>query len=468
MKRVDLAVIGAGPAGMAAATEAAGAGLRVLLLDEQRSAGGQVFRNVDAASEVRDKVLGQDFVVGRKLTMGLAHRDITHVTGASVWSIEDRVVRFVTGDEAQEVCAEHVLLATGALERAMPVPGWTLPGVMTAGAAQIMLKEAGIATRDAVLVGSGPLLYLVAVQLLRAGYPPRALVETQTRGDMRGALIHWRAALRGWRYLQRGAAMLNELRNAGIARFVGAREVTLLGRRRVEAVHFRCGGTVHELASDTVLLHHGVVPNVQAARAVGVPHRWNNRQHAFVPEVDRWGRTPVEGIWIAGDGAGIGGAQVAEQSGRIAGWAIAQALGGITLEERNARALPLISKRAIELSIRSFLERAYPPYEAALVPEDEATVCRCEEVSAQEIRAAATSGCTGPDQLKAFTRAGMGRCQGRFCGLTVTRLMAEERGVDPDEVGYFRIRPPIKPVSLGALAALHDPNDPLEQVGGHD
>ena len=467
MPRADLTIIGAGPAGMAAAAEAAGAGLNVLLLDEQPTPGGQVYRNVDEAAARRGKILGRDFTRGRALTGGLNHPRITHVAQASVWSVEGTNVAYTAPDGGREVASDHVLIATGALERAMPMPGWTLPGVMTAGAAQIMLKQSGIAVREAVLVGSGPLLYLVAVQLFRAGCPPRALVETQTRGDMRHALTHWRAALRGWRYLQRGAAMLNELRNAGVRRHVGARDLALLGSRRVEAVHFSCGGDLHELPAETVLLHHGVVPNVQATRALGLAHRWAPRQQAFVPVLDRWGLGAQPGIWGAGDGAGIGGARVAELSGRIAGLGIAREMGALSEAERDRRAAPLLSARAVEMSIRPFLDRAFPPYAAALVPADAVTVCRCEEVSAGEIRRAAEQGCAGPNQAKAFTRAGMGRCQGRFCGLSVTGILAEMQGRDPGEIGYFRARPPLRPVTLGEVAALHDPDDPLVQAGPH-
>ncbi|MEP2530193.1 NAD(P)/FAD-dependent oxidoreductase [Shimia sp.] len=468
MQRADLVVVGAGPAGMAAAAEAASHGLQVLLLDENPSAGGQIYRNVETAAERYPKILGRDFSKGLPLVGALSTPGITYVPNACVWSVQDNSVSYLTDEGSQNVQADHVLLATGALERAMPIPGWTLPGVMTAGAAQIMLKQSSVAAREAVLVGSGPLLYLVAVQLLRAGCPPKALVETQTRGDMRTALTHWRAAMRGWRYLQRGAAMLNELRNAGIPRHVGSIKLALLGSRRVEALHFTCGGRIHELACDTVLLHHGVVPNVQASNALGVSHDWDKRQQAFVPQVDQWGKTDKAGLWIAGDGGGIGGALAAELSGRIAGMGIAQALGGLTLLDRDRQAKPLIANRDIELSIRPFLDRAYPPYAAAMLPEDDVTVCRCEEVSAGDIRAAAAQGCLGPNQAKAFTRAGMGRCQGRYCGLTVSNLLSDAHGQSPDDTGYYRIRPPLKPVSLGQLGALYDPDDPLEQTAPHD
>ncbi|MDA3856818.1 MAG: FAD/NAD(P)-binding oxidoreductase, partial [Roseovarius sp.] len=166
MARVDLAIIGVGPAGMAAAQLAAGKGLSVCILDEQPRAGGQIYRDVDRVAPLRGDLLGKDYTEGRHLTKGLGAPGITHLAGAVVWAIEEgpRLAYTMDGKGAL-IDAGHVLLATGALERPMPLPGWTLPGVMTAGAGQILLKQSGVMARRAVLVGSGPLLYLIAAQM---------------------------------------------------------------------------------------------------------------------------------------------------------------------------------------------------------------------------------------------------------------------------------------------------------------
>ena len=170
MHEVDLIIIGAGPAGMSAAWRAAECGLSVLILDEQPAAGGQIYRDVDRASALRGDILGKDFTDGQTLTRRLDHVNITHLKGAVVWQIEDGPrVSYTQAGQGGVACAKRILLATGALERPMPLPGWTLPGVMTAGAAQILLKQSGIACERAVLVGSGPLLYLIAAQMVRAG-----------------------------------------------------------------------------------------------------------------------------------------------------------------------------------------------------------------------------------------------------------------------------------------------------------
>jgi NADPH-dependent 2,4-dienoyl-CoA reductase/sulfur reductase-like enzyme len=455
MFSADLIVIGAGPAGMSAARRAADSGLSVLVLDEQPTPGGQIYRDVDRASKTRGPILGKDFTDGRALTQGLLHENITHLRGAVVWQIEDGT-RVAFSQDGKGALAEgkRILLATGALERPMPLPGWTLPGVMTAGAAQILLKQSGIACERAVLVGSGPLLYLVATQMVRAGVPPLALVETQTKSDLVKSLRNFGGALRGWPYLLKGLRMLWELRRAGIARHVGASQIAVEGDQSASSVTFRVGDTEHRIACDTVLLHHGVVPNTQAARSIDIPHRWDDAQSCFVPDCDMWGRTAVPTVFIAGDGAGIGGAKVAALSGEMAALEIAHDLNKMTKEGRDAAARLLQSDLDAERAARPFIDSAYPPYAGALTPSNDTIICRCEEVTAGDIRRMAGLGCLGPNQTKAFGRAGMGPCQGRYCGLSVTQILSDTNEIPANETGYYRIRPPLKPVTLGEIAAL--------------
>lgn len=456
MPKADLIVIGAGPAGMAAAATAAEAGLSVLLLDEQPRAGGQIYRDVECAAGQRGSILGRDYTDGARLVAATRHPRITHLAGAMVWAIEENFrVAFSRDGQGAQAIAPHLLLATGALERPMPLPGWTLPGVMTAGAGQILLKQSGVLARRAALVGSGPLLYLIAAQMVRAGTPPLALIETQTRADLWRAGRHLPGALRGWRYLLKGLGLLAEIRRAGVPRFAGAKGIVIEGIDRAEAVAFTHRGRRHRIACDTVFLHHGVVPNTQAARSVGVGHRWRAEQACFVPLLDAWGESADRpGLFIAGDGGGIAGAAAAELAGRLAALKIAEAAGRLPPAERDARARPLRAALAREGAARPFLDTAYPPAAEALAPADSTIICRCEEVTAGTLRDHARQGCLGPNQAKVFSRAGMGPCQGRYCGLTVTALLAAAHGHTPDATGYYRIRAPIKPVTLGELAAM--------------
>jgi len=250
--------------------------------------------------------------------------------------------------------------------------------------------------------------------------------------------------------------MIAALRRGGVPRCTGARDIAVDGKDQVTGVRFSHKGQSRHIACKTVFLHHGVVPNTQAARSLGIAHRWDAQQHSFAPVLDAWGQSDMDGVFIAGDGAGIGGARVAEIAGQIAALQIATGLGRLSADARDQRAAPLKKSLARELAIRPFLDAAYPPFAPALAAADSTISCRCEEVTAGDIRRYATLGCLGPDQTKAFGRSGMGPCQGRYCGLTVTALLSEANGTSPDDTGYFRIRPPIKPVTLGELAAMDD------------
>lgn len=451
---VDVAVIGAGAAGMSASVALAGLGLQVVLLDEQGSPGGQIYRGITLAPLSRRDMLGPDYAHGHTLAQALAASTVRYEKGAAVWQVtREHKVSYLRDGRLQTVQARAVLLATGAMERPFPIPGWTLPGVMSAGAAQILLKSSGLAPSEpVVLAGCGPLLYLLGWQYLRAGVQIKALVDTTRPEDYWRARRHLFAALRAWPYLRKGLDLMRSLRSAGIAHYTGAEQLAVEGSEAASALTFSVGGKAQRVATRCVLLHQGVVPNIQFSQSLRARHHWDENQLCFSPVSDAWGQLDVPGIYVAGDGAGIGGAQAAALQGKLAALGIASRLGRLSDAERERQAAPLRTGLEANLRIRPFLDAVYQAREEHRIPADEVMVCRCEEVSAGELRKFVALGCAGPNQAKAFGRCGMGPCQGRMCGLTVTEVIAKARGVSAGEVGYYRIRPPIKPITLGELA----------------
>jgi NADPH-dependent 2,4-dienoyl-CoA reductase/sulfur reductase-like enzyme len=204
-----------------------------------------------------------------------------------------------------------------------------------------------------------------------------------------------------------------------------------------------------------------VVPDVNLAMSVGVEHRWDDTQVCFTPVLDRNGGTSVPGVLIAGDAAGIAGAQAAAWRGVLCAIAVVKAMQHDTKVNAERLARTAIAQF---LRGRRFLDALYRPEKAFRKPAGETIVCRCEEVTAREIREAVALGCPGPNQVKAFLRCGMGPCQGRLCGLTVTELVAQVRGITPQEAGYFRIRPPVKPITVAELASLPHDADAVRAV----
>lgn len=448
---VDLAIVGAGPAGMAAAALAGEFGLDTLLVDEQEGPGGQSYRRVERAPA--DTPLGGDYLTGRQLVAALRASRIDYRQATTVWHIDAGLTLYLAGEGRTEaVGARRIVLANGAIERPVPIPGWTLPGVMTAGAAQILLKTADLVPEGRiVLAGQGPLLTLVAAQLARAGAAPVLLLETTPPENSREALRRWRTLWPGRRMLAKGAGLRLALMRAGVPVRRGVRGLAALGRNGLERVRWEGG----ESAADHLLLHEGVIPNVQASLALGLAHEWDEDQLCWRPVLDEWGRSSAAGIAIAGDGGGIAGAAAAALSGRLAALDAAAALGRISGEECRRRALPIRAALLRERALRPFLDRLYRPAPEVLAPRaDDVIACRCEEVTVGDIRRAARLGAPGPNQAKAFTRCGMGPCQGRMCGPIVAAIMAEALARPIAEIGAFRPRAPWKPLTVAALAAL--------------
>lgn len=450
----DLIVIGAGPAGMAAAIEARRHRLAVLVLDEQPRPGGQIYRDVTQGDSARERVLGSDYQEGKALARDFLGCGALYLPGAAVWQVTpERSVHYLIDGRAEVAVGRYILIATGAMERPMPIPGWTLPGVMTAGAGQILLKSAALLpTGPVILAGSGPLLYLLAVQYLDAGIAVSALVDTAERNARWRAWRHWWPALGGWRDLRKGLRLLGRLRASSIPHYRGARELNVDGEGTAIGLSFQCNGHPYRLPANLILLHQGVVPNNHISRALRLEHHWDEAQSCWRVKRDAWGRTTQAEVFVAGDGGGIGGAAVARVEGQLAVLAIASGAGRLDVSTRDRLATRAIENRRRLLAVRPLLDALYRPPLTLRVPADDVTVCRCEEVTAGDLRGFVDLGCLGPNQAKAFGRCGMGPCQGRQCALTVTEVIAEYRGVHPEEVGDYRIRPPLKPITLAQLA----------------
>ncbi|WFU37463.1 NAD(P)/FAD-dependent oxidoreductase [Bradyrhizobium sp. CB82] len=450
---MSVVIVGAGPAGTRAAEVLVGAGLRPIVIDEAPDSGGRIYQRQPAGFHRTARAL-----YGFEAPKAQAIHDsfdrlrpaIDFRPRSLAWNLRSGVVDTICDGKASAVPFEQTILCTGAMDRVIPLPGWTLPGVFTLGGSQISLKAQGCAIGAQVaFVGTGPLLYLVAYQYARAGAQVAAVLDTTpftTKARQAFGLMH------GGATFAKGLYYIAWLRAHGIPLAEGVTPLAIEGNRQVESVSWRdARGTRREAAVDAVAVGWGLKPEAQLADLAGVPFDFDPVQHNWVPRQEPTGRTSVEGVFLAGDGSGIRGADLAEAAGARAAWAVVAARGLPVDASAVARLDATLTAGA---SFRAALERAFPfPAKLAADMTDDTILCRCEAITVGDLRAAANeaSATLAPSEVnraKALTRVGMGRCQGRVCGAAAAEVLAATLSCPVEQVGRLRGQPPVKPIPI--------------------
>ena len=431
---MSVVVVGAGPAGVRAVERLVRAGQRPVWIDEAPDGGGRVFQKPPPGfARAGAALYGED--AGRAHSLHAALEALKPRTdwrpGTLVWNLRPgpRLLDLQGGAGHSTLVYDQLILCTGAMDRVVPIPGWTQPGVTSLGAAQIALKTQGLAMgRRVALCGTGPLLLLLAWQLTKAGAPPALVLDSTP----------WATTLRAAPGLARNPLMA--LRGLGwLARLtVRTGAVPLRIEPGCTGLVWRDGRGEHRTEVDAMALGWGLKPETQLADLAGVPFAFDPLQRLWLPERDAAGRTAVPGVFLAGDGASVGGSVMAELGGARAALAV--------LGDTGEEAARLDRAIAREARFRTALERAYPyPHALAAAMPDDTLLCRCEAITAADLRAS-----VAPDinRGKALTRVGMGRCQGRLCGPPAAEVLAAALGCDIAEVGRLRGQMPVKPVPM--------------------
>ena len=466
MKEAELAIIGGGPGGVVAAIEAAKAGVKVTLLDENQRLGGQIYRQFEKGFTVTDsEVLGEDYEKGLDLLNEFSSQsdNVEYLNDATVWGIfQNSTLAFARNGISSSLRFKKLLVANGAYDRPVPFPGWTLPGVLTAGGAQKLVKtERILPGKKILLAGTGPLQLVLAHQILNAGGEIEAILEAGNVGN------NWLQGLKGiwgnWDYLSEGWKYLRSIQKAGVTLLHNHIILEAHGDGQVEeAVLAKVdenwrpkSGTERTVKVDTICLGYGLVPSTELTMLADCEHKYDQRLGGYIPVRSENMETTVPGIYAVGDGAGVAGSKVAIEEGRIAGISIACVLGHIP--EASAGKSIKQSRKFMDKynRLRKVLDEISMPrpglYELA---KDDTVICRCEEITLKEIKAAmAANGTMQVKDLKRKTRVGMGPCEGRMCGPAIVEIMRHHPNVSPEGPGYLRPRPPVKPIALGVLAA---------------
>ncbi|MBY6162763.1 FAD-dependent oxidoreductase [Mameliella alba] len=437
---LDVVVIGAGPAGLRAALSLAVAGAQVLVLDERDAAGGQFYKPRSDGFRGAGVKDAQHFA-GDRLRRSASDAGVRIEQGQTVWHARHDgqfQLRSHGAHRGLSLTARCVLLATGGYELPPVVPGWTLPNVLSIGGAQTLVRRYGVLPPGPVLVaGHGPLGWQLADEILRLGGKLAGLVE---RSNLRRPADALRAAILSPGLIGTGLRQRLRLARAGVPVLTGweLAEITSQGA----TLRSMAGEATRTIAAATVCIGAGFAPQAELARLMGAKLHLDARSGLPVPQRDASGATSVPGLWIAGDAGGMGGAPAAEAQGAMAGAAIAAHLGLTACAASDA---PLRRARRFQTALWSLFAAPKPA-----PPEDRATLCRCEAVTAGQIRAAIAEGARDPGALKRATRMGMGRCQGRYC-LPVALRMLAEAGTPAEAERLFAPQIPAKPVPVSAL-----------------
>ncbi|WP_159992257.1 NAD(P)/FAD-dependent oxidoreductase [Roseomonas sp. 18066] len=443
-------VVGAGPAGTRAAEVLVAAGLRPLVIDEAADNGGQIYRRQPAGFRRRAEALyGTEAGRARAVhgVFSALRGRIEHWPQSLAWQLRDGALQVERGGRAHRLEFDRIILATGATDRLLPIPGWTRPGAFSLGAAQIALKAQACAIgRRVVFLGSGPLLYLVAAQYVKAGATVAAVLDTAPASARRAALplMASRPSL-----LVKGAALLWRLKRAGVPVHHGVTPLRIEGESRVTGVVFRDStGRERRLEGDAVGMGWHLRAESQLADLAGCAFDFDPVSRQWLPRIDVDGRSSVDGVYLAGDGVRLAGADGAELGGRLAALAVLQDLGLPAPAGVDAAALRRGLARMERF--RQGLAIAFPwPGELIAALPDETLVCRCEAITAGQLRRGATT-LEAPEmnRAKAFTRVGMGRCQGRFCGIAGAEILSAARGEPMQAAGRIRSAAPVKPLPV--------------------
>lgn len=468
--QVDVAVVGGGPAGMMASIAAASGGADVLLVDARHRLGGNYYKELPAgvhAGNGHAEEAGHSELV--HMRQALMKREVPVLDQTTVWGIfrgegptvqngaEQPFTLYLQGPHPTRTLeARTLIVAPGVYDRSLPFPGWTLPGIMSPGGAQLLLKNQGILPGRRVLVaGTGPLLMAVAAALAEHHAEVVALLDTASltdgwRSGPRGLWGQWarvREAVDYWRILRRHHVPFRF--QHAVFRALGDEQVEAAVIGQVDADGYPIAGTERTVAVDTICLGYGFLPLTALTLHLGCRHVYDPNLRTEVPFHDEMMATDVPGIFVAGDVTGVGGKDLARLQGHVAGVAACGALGYLTPEQVATRVRRVQPQIAREMRFRDLLWRRFRMRAGLLsLAGDDTIICRCEAARLDEIKRAIEAGTRDLKGVKIRTRVGMGPCQGRYCSANVAEIVAHETGVALADIASLKVRPPVMPIRI--------------------
>ena len=467
IKKVDLVVLGAGPAGVAAANVASKEGAEVVIIDENSSAGGQIYRAPPNEFQPQNSFKSDEFREGEKQRNILENSNLTALFKHRVWSVSsDLVVSTVGPNGLSSWHARSLIIANGALERIIPFPGWTIPGVIGLAASTILLKSQYVLPgQSTVVAGCGPLLIAVANGIIKSGGKVSAIIDLNSKSDWIKAFPR---LLSRPDQLFKGMSWFANIMKAGI-KIYGGHAVTNTKQvdnvLRISIAPINSAGSILDsknqkiVEGDCLAIGHGLFPSTEITRLLKAKHIYDPLKGGWVPLIDDDFRSSIPGVYIAGDATGISGAFSAVQKGRIAGMAAVRDLNVMSSQKYKAKIKSelIILKKNENFGKAAVRLMKFRP-ELIQTITSETIVCRCEDVFRSEIDEAIESGARDLNQLKAWTRCGMGPCQGRTCSEAIEAILASKVG-SRELAGQWTGRTPLRPVPIEQIIGKYTYED---------
>lgn len=461
IEKTDLIIIGAGPGGMQAAVSAAQIGLQVVLIDGNPLPGGQYYKQLPLQFSVnQNSCLLKE---AASLFDGIQQPSIRLLTNTLVWGIfynpKTKLWQAtLQGDNCpSRLEAPAIIIATGAYDRSIPFPGWGLPGVITAGAAQVLVKYQGILPgKRAILSGTGPLQYAAAANLVDAGVEVLGVLECN-QGLIQKGFLHLTGILGQWSRMKEGFLYAKSLLRARVPYKTGWSVIRVDGEGKVEEVTIAqldkegnpIPGTERSNSLDTVVVGYGLTPSTEFFRLLDCEMIYSKPEGVFLPKRDPFFQTSHPGIYAIGDCARIGGAKLAMLEGKVAAAHVAYQSNRTTKDKFDQMTAKIYRAIKRENRFAKMLAEVFViPRGLFSLAEPETIICRCEQISLAEIRTAISYGAQTVTDIKNITRSGMGYCQGRTCASILSQILASQRNCPPAEGYYLNIRPPIHAVPI--------------------
>ena len=449
-KDYDVIVIGAGPSGVTAALKFSKKGLKVLIIDSNGNSGGQIYRAPPKSYVKKEEKSLDENLIQLKFSENLKKNNIDTAYNHTVWQVSPgfKIDAFNENGTVQW-SAKNLIVATGTYEKIIPFDGWTTPGVIGLAACTILLKShQTIPGNKIILAGNGPLLVSVAYYMLKFGGKVDAIVDTSSKFEWIKSII---SLIFNPKNFIQGISWMSKIIFSGVP--IYSKSLVKKVDKTENGISVRIENIknkkIKELKSEVLAVGHGLIPSTDISRLLKVNHLYNELKGGWIPKLDEHFKSSMKGLYIVGDGSGISGAIAAEEKGELAAISVLKELNLIDEKEFQNDKDRIIKKlKRYEIFAKGIAKLNATPDSLIENINDDTVVCRCEDITKKDIIHAVENGAKNLNQIKSWTRFGMGPCQGRTCQYAVAKLASQHLKSTVEDLNYLTGRTPLRPFPL--------------------